>query len=193
MLFFGVDTALQNTGAVLTTEDGTVQLYSKVFATDEGLRGPTRMLAVEAKLSNMHGTRQDVFTCFEDYFLTGQSTSHMTAELLGVLKCRWEKERWPYCLAHPSKTKKYVVKKKEVTKTEIITYWKDRGIQFPGVPKKDEHDLYDAYTLARIAHLVWELTVKGIQSHHEPRWLELALTDKSGIIPMGLSQTFNYF
>lgn len=129
-----------------------------------------------------------LFVAMEDYLLTSYARSYKTAELNSAVKDRMHSNRVPYCLVHPLKTKKYVVKQKTVTKTEIIDYVKTHQPEtFKGIDKADYSDIADAWAIAKIGQLVYQ-AMSQPDPHAflktpaiEPRWREILVGD-TGII-----------
>lgn len=204
MLFAGIDTALVNSGLVIEDEAGVVKYAGKPHpkrlwkgSEDSFFLEHARIRHVADWLCGtihtvrtMDGAPQDCFVAQEDYLITGFQRSYKTAELNALLKNYWHQALIPYCLVHPSKTHKYVVKKKDVSKTEIIDYVKQhKPSVFEHVDRADYSDIADAWVICQIGRLTHEAMqstnpVKYVNEHPlwEIRWKELLATDKSGIV-----------
>lgn len=190
MFFAGIDTALVNAGLVILDGAG-VPVYSgkpypkkkwegdddSLFLTHRRVRDAANWVMHKVQL---HAPPPDVFLAVEDYLLTGYQRSYKTAELVSLLKNWCWDRKIPYCMVAPAKTKKYVIKKKEVSKTEIIAFaQQDCPKVFEGVDKADYSDIADAYAIAKIGQLVYEAaqhpdSVAYTQgSKWEQRWKEI--------------------
>lgn len=199
-MIIGVDTALQNTAFVTIGFDGIACGSSKPFSKkdERTLERTERIATVVDSFVSLLTHWLPVMVSLEDYLLTGHQKAYETAELLGALKLECFRRRVPYILVHPTKTLKYVVKRKEVPKSEIIQYVQSRN---PEVFQKhhvaDHSDVADAWVIAQIGRLAWRMLktgkVVGVSatkdelSHPETqdweaRWVELMLTDGSGIL-----------
>jgi len=195
-LVIGIDTALRHTGvAVLDVDSNTVVDYEKVMPPAD-ITGTAQLVYLLDGIDDIAlRNRYPVIWAIEDYFPTSRVTSHRTAELIGALKVYLHISVKDYCMVHPSKTLKYVIKKRKVSKREIIDYVR-REFNFrdepDGLSEKDMSDVCDAVVVAAIGKMVY-------LHHHdpqvaegwEPRWKEIVLTDKSGILTKeGLAHFF---
>lgn len=202
-MILGIDTALQNTALVSLSDDGLFVRHSlKVFPK----KHPREFVRVDRICEVLNSVELflnkhpnlPTLVAMEDYILTGHQKAYETAELLGCLKVRFRKLGVPFILVHPSKTHKYVVKRKEVSKTEIIEYVKSN---VPGLlishDAADYSDVADAWVIARIGVLanmflrefpnytqVHLLVARSwaLNNFWEERWIELMFTDGSGIL-----------
>jgi len=208
VFFVGIDTALVNTGLVILDEAGVPVYSGKPFPKKEW-KGDSdsffwqyRRIAYcrdwiqDTLFDNLH--TDQYFIAIEDYLLTGYATSYKTAELISIIKDWCHEEKIRYCLVHPAKTKKYVIKKKKVSKTEMIAHAKEScPTVFEGIDRADYGDIADAYAIAKVGQLVYEA-----MRHDDPedyvrrciwpeRWKEMLLgqTKPTGIITKpGLTQ-----
>jgi Holliday junction resolvasome RuvABC endonuclease subunit len=207
-LIFGIDTALQNSALVGVDKHSCVAFKPFLRADGIKFRDTERINVVtNYLLGRMQDYSPIKMVALEDNLMTGRATNYETAELLGVLKRELFRVKIPYILVHPSKTHKYVVKRKKVEKEEIISYV---GLHQPevlrGFPVKDQTDVADSWVIAQVGLMVYRL-LNGMGSnftiHNKPpytgamkealvelcrqfkfeeRWIELLLTDGSGIL-----------
>lgn len=174
MLVAGVDTALVNTGLVILDEAGAPFFSGKPLPkkewkgdSDSLFHTHHRIRAMVAWIENRIHTYSNHRLCvaFEDYLMSGRQRSYKTAEMLALLKDWCWSHEIPYCLVHPAKTKKYVVKKKKVTKKEIIDYvMAECPRVFNGIDRADYSDIADAWVIAKIGWLVFRAV-----SHPDPK------------------------
>jgi hypothetical protein len=199
MIFAGLDTALVNAGLVICDDQGRI-LYSgkpfpkKQFKGDEDSLFQTHRRIRETahwvtdKLGSYRPS--DIFVAIEDYLMTGYSRSYKIAELNSLLKEWLWDFKIRYCLVHPKKTLKYVVKRREVPKSDIIEYVKKEQPEvYDGVDRADYSDIADAWVICQIGRMVHEAMLDAqpggyVLSHPlwEIRWKELLATDESGIV-----------
>lgn len=216
MFFVGIDTALVNTGLVILDEAGVPVFSGKPFPKKQW-KGD------EDSFFNTHKRVRELFQwvsytlwekipsssptelrecelhtkCFlaiEDYLLTGYQRSYKTAELVALIKNWCWSTRIKYCLVHPLKTQKYVIKKKGVTKTEMIAYAKLKcPAVFNGIDAADYSDIADAYSIAKIGQLAYEALKSDdpeayiSNANWEPRWKEIMVGDSGIVTKPGLS------
>lgn len=200
----GVDTALQNTAVAVLAEDGhRVISVRKPFPDGKVMDGVERMIfvrdfllreVVQDYVQTMEGIHPDNpgMVALEDYPMSPFNDAYLTAELIGILKAGLHDRKANYCLVHPMKTHKYVVKRRKVTKTEIIDFVK-ANFDLSGVEldRKGMSDCCDAIVIAAIGRLTYYCKVRGTFFPMEERWREIILTDGSGILTKpGLAQFF---
>lgn len=208
-MIVGLDTALQNSGLVILDKSLKTVWAGKPFEPQDKLRKMFRIVAVvdwvekvllsQAMVKDPGKPLNQVIdmVAMEDYPLTGHQKAYETAELLGCLKMFCVINKVNFCLVHPSKTKKYVVKKKEVSKTEIIEYVQKVDPDcLKMVPSKQYSDVADAWVIAQIGAMVhlgekYRCNVEpappiwdnlATREDWEVRWRELLYTDGTGIL-----------
>lgn len=169
--FIGIDTALQNTGVAVLDQSGhPLEVFKPIdpnsssawHSMERVLKIRDSIRATVEKYSNKTGDNK-VFVAMEDFIMSKFSTAYQTAELLGILKAFCHDSGIGYCLVHPLKTKKYVRKAKDVSKTEIIEFWENRfSTEFPSfiprwseLPGSARSDCADALCIGDIGRLVW--------------------------------------
>lgn len=213
MHFVGVDTALVNTGLVILDGAGEVVYSGKPYPkkgyhgdpdsffwqhrrireTADWILGTVMEEVVKATRSGGDKPLRDlVFIAFEDYLMTKFASAYKTAELVALLKDWCHGMKVPYCLVHPMKTKKYVVKQKKVSKTEMIAHCKKVAPKvLEGHDRADHGDLADAYAIAKVGMLVYNAMVSTdpesyvrAQTLWPDRWKEILLgqSKPTGII-----------
>jgi hypothetical protein len=108
---------------------------------------------------HVKGTSEVPIVALEDYDLNpSQQVGYQIAEVGGIVKHNFYLDGIPFTLVNPRKLKSYVVRKKNVSKNEVIAWASERGFTPPvkprggsGYDKRQREDLADAYVLARMA------------------------------------------
>jgi len=218
MLIAGQDTALVNNAIVLLRENGTphgefLWAGKPTFSEAEGedsffnTHARVRMAVAWAMKTLKDGINSfvdarvaaqfaPIFFAFEDYPMTNNQRSYKNAEMHGALKERLWDARYPYCLVHNLKTKKYVEKKLEITKSESIAFCKLRQPEvLASVQRKWHSDVAEAWIIAQIGMMVYQARSQpdpiAFTKKHltwEPRWKEILLGDTGILEKLGLVQ-----
>lgn len=207
-MIVGIDTALVNTGFVVLNEIGEVISSAKPFSKKHFKGDLDSLFNTHRRIHEVAGwiwkrvyQLDKPFVALEDYLLTGRQRSYKTAELVAILKEKFWEHHIPYCLVHPLKTKKYVVKKRKVSKTEIIKYVMEYASDvFSCIDRADYSDIADAWVIAMIGKLIVDAMKMGkgdlegakvaILCHPglEERWKEILLGDTGIMGKPGLLQ-----
>lgn len=203
-MFIGLDTALNNMGAVVLGED--LRVRKRIKLGDELDRFGERIYHQTKRVLDLLDTTIK-FVAMEDYPLTSMATSHKTAELVGAIKYALIDRRIPYCMVHPAKTKKFVRKVKVLEKEESIAFADKHAKLLEGEiltdcvrSKKDKGDIAEAWVISMIgmiaSHCVesnpnkmdWTPghVIRYLEFHHrftvEERWAEILAGGDTGIL-----------
>lgn len=156
----GLDTALNNMGAVVIDHDMRVVCRKKLEPAD--LRFGERVHLQTRNVIELVERFKPVMVAMEDYPLTSRATSHRTAEMVGSIKTALIERKVPYCVVHVAKTKKFVRKVRVVEKAESIEFADRYAVLPPGEAgvltdcvrsKADKSDIAEAWVIAMIGFL----------------------------------------
>jgi crossover junction endodeoxyribonuclease RuvC len=145
--FLGTDLSLNSSGLVILDENATIQTQF-LLTPPKGCVGIERLFFLEQSLIEFLNKNNIIYCCIESPALgTEQGRLFDLGEWAGLFKLQLFKKGIQFILVAPSQLKKYASgsgsSKKELL---ILDVYKNFGVELR------EHDINDAYILARICH-----------------------------------------
>jgi hypothetical protein len=156
-LYGGIDLSPGSSGVVYLNADGTVDSYHHVSVADTKLSFTARKRMADEVIELLD--RRPILLGLEDFALgPGQNVSYQIAEVAGIVKSFLLEVGYPLILIHPRKRQSFVLRKRKVTKNDVIAWAAKNGFSppvkvrgGPGYKKREREDLADAFSMARIA------------------------------------------
>lgn len=184
MEYGGVDLSPSSSGVVFLNGDGTTASYEHVSVPNTKLSFTARMEMAERIIRLL--TRKPILIGLEDFALgPGQNVSYQIAEVAAMVKQFLVEAGYPLVLIHPRKRQSYVLRKRKVTKADVIKWANEHGFcppvktrGGPGYDKRQREDLADAFVMASMAR---DLAMY-LSEHALPRKGHLFLDPDTGLM-----------